>query len=245
MASAAAAPGWGLYPTLLGVSSYTVFALAALAAGAACYFWGARRDRAGAEHAAIVLLGALLGAGLGARLPFLLLYALNPARGSIALLLDGKTMLGGLIGGLAGAWLAKRVFHIRTPLSDAAAPAAALGFAIGRFGCLGVGCCYGAAAVWGVDLGDGVLRLPTQIFEIAFHGCAFVVLCLLRRHSLARGALLPGYLGSYLVFRYLTEFLRESPAVWAGQTPYQLACLCGLAALAAWALIRRRGGLLS
>lgn len=241
---AAFSASWGLYPVLLGASAYTVFALAALAAGIACYLAGALRDRAGLEPAAIVLLGALLGAGIGARLPFLLLYAVNPALVP-AFPLDGKTMLGGLAGGLAAAWLAKRVFRVHAPLADAAAPAAALAFAIGRLGCLGVGCCYGRQAAWGLDFGDGLLRLPTQLFEVVFHACAFAVLCPLRRHGHARGTLLQGYLGAYLAFRYLTEFLREGHAVWAGQTPYQLVCICGLAALAVRALWQQRGGLSS
>ena len=221
---------WGLFPTVLGLPSYPVFVLLALLVGCVFYFRAARRANIGLEHAAIVLLGALLGAGLGAKLPMLALYAEAYVQDPF-LLVSGKTMLGGLLGGICGGLLAKRAFCIRSSFGDISAKACAIGFAIGRLGCLGAGCCYGRIALWGLHLGDGFTRYPTQVFEIIFHICAFLVLCHLQRWEKARGAYLQGYLGAYLLFRYLTEYFREGNPLFAGQTIYQLYCVCGLVVL--------------
>lgn len=231
--------GWGLRPTLLGVSSYGLFILLGIAAGAGYYFFTARQKSMDGEKAAIIVLAALLGGGLGAKIPLLLadyrVYAQNPA-----LLASGKTILGGLLGGFAGVLLAKKCFRIKGRYGNLIAPAAALGVSIGRIGCLLTGCCYGKTAGWGIDFGDGYLRYPTQAFEILFHFCAFLTLAFLRPRVKTPGILFKGYLLSYLAFRYLTEFLRESEILWAGQTMYQWLCIGGILLMAPKILSARK-----
>lgn len=228
---------WGLCPRILGVSSYGLFVLLGIAAGAAYYFYDARKRRTGGEQAAFIVLGALLGAALGAKL---LVMALNfPLFLSHPqMFTTGKTVLGGFLGGFLGILLVKRLCHIRGRYGNQIAPAAALGLAIGRVGCLLAGCCYGRPGPWGFDFGDGVTRLPTQIMELAFHGAAFCVLHSLKDRVRTPGILFRGYVCAYLIFRFLTEYLRESAVFWIGLTVYQAACLAGLALLGARLLMR-------
>ena len=86
---------------------------------------------------------------------------------------------------------------------------------------------------WGVDFGDGLRRHPTQLYESAFH--------LPRRSSwpgsaaggLLRGQLIKLYIIAYLVYRFLTEFIRPEPVLAFGLTGYQWACLALMPVFAA------------
>jgi phosphatidylglycerol:prolipoprotein diacylglycerol transferase len=69
---------------------------------------------------------------------------------------------------------------------------------------------------------DGVLRYPTQGFEIAFQfsvGLLFIY-CLQRR--LLFGRLFSLYLIAYGTFRFLTEFIRDTPKFFGPFSGYQL-----------------------
>lgn len=90
-------------------------------------------------------------------------------------LMAGKTIVGGLIGGLIGVEWTKRRLGIARSTGDLFAIPLAVGMAIGRIGCFlsGLGDhTYGnlTALPWGVDFGDGLLRHPTQLYEVAFLG---------------------------------------------------------------------------
>lgn len=221
--------GWGLCPTLFGVSSYALFVLLGIAAGAAYYFWAMRGARAGGEKAALIVLAALLGGAIGAKIPVLFLN-FQLATASAEALTSGKTVLGGLLGGFLGVILVKKLCHIKGRYGNVIAPAAALGLAVGRVGCLLAGCCFGkpTGGGWGLNFGDGVLRWPTQLLELLFHLAAFAVLLYLKKRVHTPGILFKGYVLSYLIFRYFTEFLRVSDVLWAGQTAYQLLCIAGV-----------------
>src|SRR6187549_2816203 len=89
------------------------------------------------------------------------------------LLLGGKTIVGGLVGGLVAVESVKRLRGIRVATGDLLAFPLVLGIAIGRIGCFLSGLedeSYGIATglPWGVDFGDGITRHPTQLYEIIF-----------------------------------------------------------------------------
>jgi len=148
--------------------------------------------------------GALAGAGLGSKLPFVL------AGG--AWFAEGKTILAGFAGGYLGVEVAKRLAGIREKLGDSFAMPLAAGVAVGRWGCWFNGCCA-----------------PMQIPESAFHAIMAVLLWRLQGIERFRWHLLKLYLIVYSVFRFVTEFIRHEPKVALGLTAYQY----GAAALAA------------
>lgn len=78
-----------------------------------------------------------------------------------------KTVIAGLLGGFAGAALMKRAMGVAHDTSDAFARGAVAMMAVGRLGCIARHCCFGRPAGWGVDLGDGVARVPIQAIEAA------------------------------------------------------------------------------
>lgn len=235
--------GWGLYPALWGLSSYGIFVFLGIIFGAAYYFIGMRSNKVDQEHTALIVMAALLGGATGAKLLEMVfkfrIFAEDPL-----LFVSGRTVLGGLFGGFLGVLLIKYFFRIKGRYGNVIAPAAALGIAFGRVGCLLAGCCYGkAAGGWGLDFGDGVLRYPTQVFEIVFHLAAFIILHFYKKRVQTPGILFRGYVLSYLIFRYFTEFFRENDLLWAGQTFYQLICLGGILFIGFSVFVtKKRGG---
>jgi phosphatidylglycerol---prolipoprotein diacylglyceryl transferase len=110
---------------------------------------------------------AAAGAALGARV---LAWLANPQAtyDLNSVLLGGKTIVGGLIGGLVGVELVKLAMGIRRSTGDLYAPALAVAIAVGRVGCLLTGIADDTSGTptslpWGMDLGDGIQRHPTQL----------------------------------------------------------------------------------
>ena len=180
---------------------------------------------------------ALAGAFIGAKLPFALVGDVNALFSWNHWLSDGKTVLGGILGGyLSVEWMKMRL-GIRQSTGDAFAIPIAAGLSIGRLGCFFGGCCFGAPTElpWGVLFPTapdcGVLhRHPTQIYETLFHAAAVCILIVCQSRGWLPGMRLQLYLLAYLTYRFLTEWIRPEPIYILGLTAYQVACI-GLAGL--------------
>jgi phosphatidylglycerol:prolipoprotein diacylglycerol transferase len=154
-----------------------------------------------------VIAGALFGAGLGAKLPFVLLaeepfFSLGPW------IRDGKTILSGLAGGYLGVELFKHLAGVTLKTGDSFAVPLAAAIAVGRLGCLFNGCCSAPG-----------LYIP--LWESAFHGTMAVLLWRLGRAGRFRYQLLKLHLITYAGFRFLVEFARTEPRIAGGLTAYQ------------------------
>jgi prolipoprotein diacylglyceryltransferase len=112
---------------------------------------------------------------------------------------------------------------------------------IGRMGCFLTGLSdrtYGVETKlpWDVDFGDGVLRHPTQLYEIGF----LLLLIFLRvrlaqsatakqpRYFIQLGDLFKFYMISYLSFRLLIDFIKPDLRPVMGLTAIQIACILAL-----------------
>jgi len=157
---------------------------------------------------------------------------LGAAIGSAALVgFQGKTVVGGLLGGtIAVEWTKKRL-GITRRTGDLFAIPLALGMAVGRIGCFLDGLAdhtYGVATnlPWGVDFGDGVRRHPAQLYEMAF--LVIVAACLWRlKGRKPEGTLYRIFLTSYLAFRLAVDFLKPDPRYF-GLSSIQWACVAAL-----------------
>ncbi len=237
----------------------TAGGIAHLALEAAAYLVGVRlflRARArtpnalsGHPRGLTVVVGAVAGAALGSKLLVALQFP-QWAFGSLPdlrPLLAGKTLVGGLLGGLLGVEIAKRAIGLRESTGDLFVTPLAVGIVLGRLGCLAAGLgdyTYGnpTRLPWGIDLGDGVPRHPAPLYEIAF-----VALLALAIHRF--GDRLPRsgdrfrlFLAGYLAFRLVADFGKPPhggfPPALAGQpgahlylgvlTAIQLAAVGGL-----------------
>ncbi len=223
---------------------YLLIMSSAIAAGAVVRKWvGPTLEIPRLARVAIVL-GAIIGGAIGAKVPFLVADPAGLVDGS-AWLSDGRTITFGLVGGYFGVEVAKLAAGVKTKTGDSFAVPLAVSIAVGRLGCFWAGCCYGAesALPWAVDFGDGLHRHPTQLYEFAFHLGAAVVLYELGRRNLFERQRIKLYFIGYFLYRFVTEWIRPEPEVALGLTIYQWSSLAFIALFAAlFALDRRTAG---
>lgn len=188
------------------------------------------------EQRSALGIALFVGCMVGARLPFLI----DPSQPFSGLwLADGKTILGGILGGYFSVEVAKWLTGVQERTGDYYAAPLAMAVAVGRLGCFLGGCCFGAVSElpWAMvfPLADdpvGVCRHPTQLYEAAFHFAALGLILLAEHKAILKGRRLGIYLASYLVFRFATEFIRPEARILGGLTAYQLASMGLLVALA-------------
>ncbi len=163
----------------------------------------------------------------------------------------GFTWMGAFLAGLVTLTLIGRHYKI-SPLRmlDVATPAAALGYGIGRIGCLisGDGD-YGipTSLPWGMSFPNGIVPTtdrvhPTPIYEFL---AALLIFWLLWRMDVhrTRGRVFAAYLLLTGIARFLVEFIRLNPPVLLGLTNAQIASLVGMAVGAYfWFRPRRAAG---
>jgi len=225
---------------------HPVFEALAYAGG----YWSYKIARARAgdflsdERRWLIIAATALGALVGSRVLGLVEQA--PRMGlqwGMLLQPGGKTIVGGLLGGWLAVEIAKLVLGIKSRTGDLFAIPLCVGIAIGRIGCFVAGLAddtYGTATTlpWGVDFGDGVRRHPTQLYEIVFLSGLAGVLWWLSKHNLRNGALFRVFMGSYLGWRLLVDFIKPQPLV-GGLNMIQWACVVGLCAVGVGAVTGR------
>jgi phosphatidylglycerol:prolipoprotein diacylglycerol transferase len=185
-----------------------------------------------------VVVGLLLGAAIGNKAVFLVE---RPDVWQRLLagewVLPGQSIVGGMLGGLIGVELAKWLTRQSRSTGDALVMPLVAGIAVGRIGCFLAGLhddTYGVATTlpWGVDLGDGVVRHPSPLYEIAF---LLGLGGLLWRARVALSPV-PGlqfklFLAAYLAWRLLGDALKPVRIAYPfGLSGIQWVCLVALAA---------------
>lgn len=189
---------------------------------------------------ALVWLGALAGAIVGAKLAFLFAEGWAKRDDWVALI-GGRSVAGALLGGYAGVELAKRWVGITRTTGDIFAVTVPLSLAIGRIGCVMAGCCQGiecAASWWTVTDAHGHARWPAPQIELAFNAIFFVWAIAATRYGWQREQRFHIYLIAYGVFRFAHEFMRDDPR-WIGTFGGYHAVAVGLVALGALEFLRR------
>jgi phosphatidylglycerol---prolipoprotein diacylglyceryl transferase len=221
---------WRLHP-------HAVFETLAYAIGFQIYLVMRRRGGDIIEPAArwSVIVAAAVGAALGSRL----LAALEQPEAIVQywhqplVLFGGKTIVGGLIGGLIAVEWTKRRIGVTTRTGDLFALPLAIGIAVGRIGCFLTGLDDGtfgsATTAWtGIDFGDGIRRHPTQLYEIVF---LILLACVLAVHlpRLDRtGDRFRVFMIGYFGFRLAVDALKPPPPIGLGLSAIQWACLAML-----------------
>ncbi len=225
---------------------------AGIGVGAALYRRARRRGGLPALHAPkafAVTAGLLLGAALGNKLVFLVerpdLLAAWWREGTPFAL--GQSMVGGLLGGLVGTELAKRWTRQPQSTGDLLVLPVTVGLIIGRIGCFLAGLqddTHGlpTALPWGLDLGDGVPRHPTSLYEISF----VIPLCGLLHAFRNRLVAVPGlqwklFLTGYLLWRAWVDGLKPVPVEYPGGLS-GIQVTCGLALAAYLPVVLRAAG---
>lgn len=220
---------WQIHP-------HPVFESLGYAAAFRLLLWQVKADSIPFAQRSAVMIGGLVGALVGAK-GLVLLQHLDLLWAHwqqwLLLLLQGKTVVGALLGGLVGVEVTKRWLGFTQSTGDAFVYPLLVGTAIGRIGCFLTGLSdrtYGIATTlpWGVDFGDGVARHPTQLYEIVFLVVLAWVIWLRSRYPYRSGALFQLYFAAYLGFRFLIDFLKPDFHPFLGLSAIQVACLLGL-----------------
>jgi phosphatidylglycerol---prolipoprotein diacylglyceryl transferase len=226
-----------------------MFALAFLAAGALVW---KRLGEIGkpVEWAYEMAFAALIGGIVGSRVYFVVQNYSSVKHDLLGSLFSGSGLVwyGGAIGGALGVvlWAAWRRF-LGLALLDLAAPALALGYAIGRCGCqLSGDGDYGKPwnGPWAMSYPHGTLPTdrtvhPAPIYETLAMGLGAWLLWQLR-DRLRAGVLFAIYLLYAGAERFLVEFIRRNHHVALGLTAAQLESLGTMAIGAVWIAAERR-----
>lgn len=180
-----------------------------------------------------LVVAAILGAVVGSKV---LHHLANPAywphyRSHPELLLVGKTIVGGLLGGWIAVEVVKKRLGVLERTGDLYVLPLLVGIACGRVGCFLSGLedrTYGVetALPWGIDFGDGVARHPTQLYEILFL-CVLGLIIHRPGCEPPRGARFRAFVLAYMGFRLAVDFIKPYEAI-AGLNAIQWAALAAL-----------------
>jgi phosphatidylglycerol:prolipoprotein diacylglycerol transferase len=231
-----------------------MFALAFVAAGA--LIWR-RFEELGKppDWAYEMGFAALVGGVIGSRLYYIVDNYSEVSDDLLGNLFSGSglTWYGGALGGAIAVllWARWRGF-LGLVLLDVAAPALALGYAIGRVGCqLSGDGDYGEAwdGPWAMSYPDGTVPTtedvhPTPVYEALAMGLGAWILWRLR-DRVRTGVLFALYLLYAGTERFLVEFVRRNEEAALGLTMAQWESLAMMVAGAVWIAVvaRRHGGI--
>src|SRR5271155_5694431 len=222
-----------------------------LAAVSACWvlYRNFRRWNIDADAIGIVAISTVAGV-VGAKLWHVFETPQLLMQDPTGLLLDraGFAWFGGLIAGiLVLLWQSRGAGLSRLGMLDLAAPAAAVGYGVGRLGCLisGDGD-YGipTSLPWGMSFPNGLVPTtqrvhPTPIYEL-------IAGLLIGYYLWRRGASpkpLGQITGEYLIFsgiaRFLVEFIRINPKLYWGMSNAQVASMGAVVVGIVWIAMAR------
>lgn len=165
------------------------------------------------ENRLWIMLGAMLGALIGSRVIAVLETPQILRHLSFSILYQSKTIIGGLLGGLFGVELIKKIIGVNIASGDIYVIPILVALFIGRIGCFSMGIdepTYGIPTHFftGMDLGDGILRHPIMLYEMVY-----LILLIFLFNSLKNAVLINGdrfklLMVLYFLFRFLIEFIK-------------------------------------
>ncbi|MEO0457754.1 MAG: prolipoprotein diacylglyceryl transferase family protein [Cyanobacteria bacterium P01_A01_bin.114] len=221
---------WRIHP-------HFVFEALAYSVALRLTLWNSRRDSLPAAQRSSVVVGGMVGALVGAKVLVMLQHVYLawenlPQYG--LLLVQGKTVVGALLGAVMGVELTKKLIGVTRSTGDWFVGPLIAGMMIGRVGCFLTGLSdrtYGIATnlPWGVDFGDGIARHPTQLYEIVFLlGLLGLIWLQAKRRALKPGEKFQIFMVGYLSFRLLVDSIKPDFHPLLGLSAIQIACLLGL-----------------
>ncbi|MBL7790234.1 MAG: prolipoprotein diacylglyceryl transferase [Chitinophagales bacterium] len=176
------------------------------------------------------ILGAMIGALIGSRLVGYLEVSSNLTSIDLRLLMYNKSIAGGFFGGILGVELVKFILKIKSSTGDVYVFPILIGLIIGRTGCFLSGVDDGTIglptdSMLGMDLGDGIKRFPTALFELIF---AFILLLFyirIRNYPMPLGYRFMILMILYFMFRFFIEFLKPLYISYLGLNAVQCCCI--------------------
>ena len=191
-----------------------------------------KKDYISSNNRLSIILGAAAGALIGSRLVGVLENPLiNFSVEKSIQLLNVKTIMGGLFGGLLGVETAKKIIGETKSSGDLFVLPIIAGIFIGRIGCFLSGInefTYGRETDFflGMNLGDDVLRHPVALYELVFLTVLFIGVRHLQKHYILQsGELFKFFMLVYFGFRFFIEFLKPNTFLILGLSTIQILCV--------------------
>lgn len=191
-------------------------------------------DRISSNNRLSIIIGAVFGALFLSRIVAFLENPILHYQQSWIAILNNKTIMGGLFGGLLGVELAKKIIGEKQSSGDLFTLPIIIGIIIGRIGCFLAGTkefTYGikTSFVFGLDLGDGIIRHPIALYEVVFLLFLFITIKGLENRNLENGMRFKIFMISYFLFRFIIEFIKPNAFLVLGLSSIQFLCLLCLA----------------
>ena len=232
-----------LFPVTItfGGASFTLHAILEFAA----YFIGFRyflyirkkqTDPINSTNRLCILIGAIAGSLLGSRLIGGLedLHQLKIADNIFLYFYSNKTVLGGLLGGLWGVEIMKKIIKEKKSSGDLFTYPLILAMMIGRIGCFSMGVyeeTYGVETSFfsGMNLGDNRLRHPVALYEVLFLALLWITLKQTeKKYELVSGLRFKIFMMAYCLFRFALDFIKPHYTFSIGLSTIQITSLIGL-----------------
>jgi prolipoprotein diacylglyceryltransferase len=221
---------------IFGIHPHLLFESLSYFIGFRVYQYTRNKEKLPTDTSLWIVVGAIFGAAFGSKFVYWLEDPIKTIHhwNNIIYLLEGKTIVGGLLGGLIGVEIAKKIVGWKESTGDDFVFPLAIGMMIGRVGCFLTGLSdhtYGIETNWitGVDFGDGVRRHPTQLYEIAFLLLLVIMLTIFKKQKkMENGSLFKLYMIGYLTFRFLIDFIKPTPHPYFHLNNIQIACIAGI-----------------
>jgi phosphatidylglycerol:prolipoprotein diacylglycerol transferase len=192
------------------------------------------KDQISSENRLIIFVGAALGAFVGSHLIGVLENPALLSHFNLVYFMGNKTIVGGILGGLIGVELTKKKIGVKVSSGDLMVYPLILAMVIGRIGCFLAGLDDGTFGVasnlpWAINFGDGIRRHPTNLYEIIFWLLLWLMLVITERLvRFTDGSKFKIFLSTYLVFRFLVEFIKPDYFFSFGLSVIQLVCIVGI-----------------
>jgi len=222
----------------LKIDSHFLFETLAFMVGFRYFLYLRKRqtDLINTEDRIWILIGGALGAFIFSRMAGVMenpdLWSEN--KSNIIYYMSNKSIIGGLLGGLISIEITKKIIGVHSSSGDMFTFPIILAIIIGRIGCFLSGLedfVYGTATTlpWGINFGDGIFRHPIALYEIVFLILLWVILkWILNNHTLSNGSLFKLFIASYLMFRFIIEYIKPVYVFNFGLSTIQIFCLVGL-----------------
>lgn len=177
-----------------------------------------------------IMLGAMIGALIGSRVIAMLETPSELMHQTWLTFYQNKTVAGGFLGGLFGVELMKKVIGVKTASGDIYVIPIIVAVFIGRIGCFSMGVTeptYGVETgfIFGMDLGDGKMRHPVALYEMAYMVLLFVLFQKIKHRNLINGDRFKLFMLLYFLYRFLFEFIKPYHPLFLGLSSIQWSAL--------------------